>query len=204
MENHMPNASNGQTFNTIEDKIDDLLLDSRRIFISEQVDNDTSRDLIRRLWYLDLKDPGKPITFIINSPGGSVASGFAIWDVIKTLRSPVRTLVTGMAASMGSILSIVAPKGSRFATPNSRIMVHQPLISGVVKGQATDLEIHAKEIIRTRDRLINIYCTATGKSFEEIERVLDRDSWMSAEEALAFGLLDGIVNNADELEKALK
>jgi ATP-dependent Clp protease protease subunit len=183
----------------IEQKIDDLLLKSRRIFLSDAVDGDSTKDIIRKLWYLELTDPGKPILFVINSPGGSVDSGFAIWDQIKMITSPVTTLVTGLAASMGSILSLCAAPGRRFATPNSRIMIHQPLIHGLIRGQATDLDIHAQEILKTRKGLIEIYVKATGKTYEVIDKILDRDTWMSTEEALEFGLLDKIVSNFKEL-----
>ena len=108
----------------VYDKIEQTMLEARRIFISDAVDNETASDIIRKLWYLELTDPGKPILFVINSPGGAVDSGFAIWDQIKMITSPVTTLVTGLAASMGSILSLCAAPGRRFATPNSRIMTH--------------------------------------------------------------------------------
>jgi ATP-dependent Clp protease protease subunit len=180
-------------------KIEDLLLKHRRIFLSAPIEDKSANDVIRKLWYLELTNPGKPILLVINSPGGAVDSGFAIWDQIKLLKSPVTTLVTGLAASMGSVLSLVAGKGRRFATPNSRIMIHQPRIHGVIRGQATDLEIHAKEIIKTRNALIAIYVEATGQDEKSIERALDRDKWMSAEEALEFGLLDKIVHKAEDI-----
>jgi ATP-dependent Clp protease, protease subunit len=186
-------------FRSLEDKIDQTLLENRRVFFCDAVDNDTSRDVIRKLWYLELTDPGKPILFVINSPGGSVDAGFAIWDQVQMIKSPVTTLVTGLAASMGSILSLCAAKGKRFATPYSRIMIHQPAINGVVRGQATDLDIQAKEIIKTRKMLINLYMKATGKDYEIIEKALDRDTWMTATEALEFGLLDAIVNSYEDV-----
>jgi ATP-dependent Clp protease protease subunit len=184
----------------ITDKIDAALLENRRLFISNQIDNETAEDFIRKLWYLEFKDPGKPILFVINSPGGSVDDGFAIWDQIKMITSPITTLVTGLAASMGSILSLCAEDGRRFATPNSRIMIHQPRNGGVVRGQATDLDIHAKEIIKTRKKLIEIYVEKTGKDAATIERAIDRDTWMSADEAKSYGLLDKIVNTYAELQ----
>lgn len=186
----------------IEDKIENSILEARRVFLSDAVDSDTAADIIRKLWFLELSDPGKPILFIINSPGGSVDAGFAIWDQIKMISSPVTTLVTGLAASMGSILSLAGAPNKRFATPNSRIMIHQPLISGVIKGQATDLEIQAKEIIKTRNTLVNIYVKETGKDFDTIERAIDRDTWMTAQEALEFGLLSGIVDSFNDLPNA--
>ena len=186
-------------FHKLEDRINGTILESRRLFLSDAVDNESANDIIKKLWYLELSNPGKPILLIINSPGGSVDSGFAIWDQIKMITSPVTTLVTGLAASMGSVLSLVAAPNRRFATRNARIMIHQPAIGGVVKGQATDLEIQAKEILKTRQALIDLYVEATGRSPESIERAIDRDTWMSAEEAKAFGLLDGIVDSYKDL-----
>lgn len=188
----------------VNDKLDQALLEKRRIFLSDAVDSDSAKDIIRKLWYLDHQAPGKPILFIINSPGGSVDSGFAIWDQIKMLSSPVITLVTGLAASMGSVLSLVAGKGKRLATPNARIMIHQPLIGGVIRGQATDLEIQAKEMLKTRMQLVDLYVEATGKSRETVDKAIDRDNWMSAEEALKFGLLDKIVSSMKDVEALLK
>jgi len=180
-------------------KVEELLLKKRRIFFSTAVSDESAKDAIRKLWYLEHTDPGKPILFVINSPGGSVDSGFAIWDQIMMITSPVTTLVTGLAASMGSLLSLAAAPGKRFATKNARIMIHQPLISGVIQGQATDLEIQAKEIIKTRKQIVDVYAKATGKNPELIEKTIDRDTWMSANEAKDFGLLDGIVTSYKEL-----
>lgn len=193
-------SQNCENEGKLQDKIDQALLDARRILISDAIDQDSANEAIKKLWYLELKEPGKPILLVINSPGGSVDSGFAIWDQVKLLKSPVTTLVTGLAASMGSVLSLCAAPGKRFATPQSRIMIHQPLLSGVIKGQATDLEIQAKEMLKTRSLLVNLYAEATGKSKEEIEKAIDRDTWYSAEEAKEFGLLDKIVNSFDEIE----
>lgn len=183
----------------LDDRIDSLILESRRIFFSDAVDSDSARDAIRKLWYLELTNPGKPILFVINSPGGSVDSGFAIWDQVKMITSPVTTLVTGLAASMGSVLSLCAAKGKRFATEHARIMIHQPSISSVVKGQATDLDIQAREILKTHSMLVDLYALHTGKPREIIEKKLDRDTWMSAKEAKEFGLLDGIIGTYKEL-----
>lgn len=187
-------------FRALDDQIDSILLESRRIFFFGVVDSETAHDAIRKLWYLELTSPGKPITFIINSPGGSVDAGFAVWDQVKMISSPVITLVTGLAASMGSVLSLCASPGKRFATPYARIMIHQPSISGPVTGQATDLDIQAKEILKTKDLLENLYMEHTGRTKKEVEKALDRDTWMSAQEALGFGLLDKIVTSADEVK----
>lgn len=184
----------------LSDKIDTEILENRRIYLFDAVDNETSLDIVRKLWYLELTNPGKPILFVINSPGGSVDSGFAIWDQIKMITSPVTTIVTGLAASMGSILSLCAAPKRRFATPYARIMIHQPMIGGTIQGQATDLEIQAKEMLKTRKTLVKLYVNATGKDEQTIERAIDRDTWLSAQEAIEFGLLDGIINSFDELK----
>ena len=184
----------------ISDMIDHVLLEKRRIFLSDAVDSDSAKEIIRKIWYLEFTAPGKPILFVINSPGGSVDSGFAIWDAFKMISSPVYTLVTGLAASMGSLLSLVAGKGKRFSTPNARIMIHQPLIGGVIRGQATDLDIQAKEMLKTRAMLVDIYAEATGKDASTIEKSLMRDNWMTADEAKNFGLLDGVVSSEKDLD----
>lgn len=200
----MPEATQEEKPKFVNDKLDLALLDKRRIFLSDGVDSDSAKDIIRKLWYLDHLAPGKPILFIINSPGGSVDSGFAIWDQIKMLSSPVYTLVTGLAASMGSLLSLVADKGRRLATQNARIMIHQPLIGGVIRGQATDLEIQAREMLKTRAQIVDVYVKATGKDAKAIDKAIDRDNWMSAEEAQEFGLIDKIVTSMKDVEALLK
>jgi ATP-dependent Clp protease protease subunit len=183
----------------VEDKIDEALLKARRLFFCDPVDDKSANYAIRRLWYMEMTDPGKPILLIINSPGGSIDSGFAVWDQVKMISSPVTTLVTGLAASMGSILSLCAAKGRRFATPNARIMIHQPSIHGVVRGQATDLDIQAKELMKTRSAIVDVYVAATGKDAKTIDKAIDRDTWMSAKEAMQFGLLDKIVTSYKDL-----
>lgn len=189
----------GPKIRLMDDKIDECLLKARRILMSDPVDGESAKNVIRKLWYLELTDPGKPILFVLNCPGGSVDSGFAIWDQIKMITSPVYTLVTGLAASMGSVLSLAAAKGKRFATANARIMIHQPSIHGLVRGQATDLDIQAKEILKTRNAIVDVYVKATGKDPKFIDKAIDRDSWMSAQEALTFGLLDKIITSYKEL-----
>ncbi len=183
----------------VDDRIDAVLLKSRRIFLSDGVDGKSAQKIIRQLWYLELIEPGKPILFVINSPGGSIDSGFAIWDQVKMISSPVFTLVSGLAASMGSVLSLCAAPQRRFVTPNSRIMIHQPRISGVIQGQATDLDIQAKEMLKTWDALVELYVHATGKPRAQIEKAMDRDTWMSAKEAQEFGLIDKIVTSYKDL-----
>lgn len=201
MSQKTPNAEkiNNESLTKLNDRIDATLLDARRIFIHDAIDNESTYQVIRQLLYLELIAPGKPILIIINSPGGSVDAGFAIWDQIKMITSPVTTLVTGLAASMGSVLSLCAEPKRRLATPNARFMIHQPMISGVIRGQATDLEIQAREILKTRKALVDLYVAATGKNEETIERAIDRDTWMTADEALEFGLLDKIVKSYKDL-----
>jgi ATP-dependent Clp protease, protease subunit len=189
-----------EEFRTLDDKIDNVILESRRIFFFNVVDNESARVAIRKLWYLELTSPGKPITFLINSPGGSVDAGFSVWDQVKMISSPVITVVSGLAASMGSVLSLCAAPGKRYATPYARFMIHQPSISGAVTGQATDLDIQAKEIIKTKNLLVDLYMEHTGKTRPQIEKALDRDTWMSAQEALEFGHIDKIISSAKELK----
>ena len=184
---------------SLPDEIERTLLQNRRLFFSEEVSPETAAEAIRKLWYLELTNPGKPITLIIASPGGSVDAGFAVWDQIKMISSPVSTLVTGLAASMGSILSLCAPKGRRFATPNARILIHQPSIHGGVRGQASDLEIHAREILKLRARIVALYVEATGKDRDTIAQAIERDTWLSAEEAKDFGLIDKVVTNFKDI-----
>lgn len=196
----MANESKVLNMKWMDDKIEESLLNRRRIFLSDAVDQDTAKDVIRKLWYLESIDNKKPILFVINSPGGAIDSGFAIWDNIKLLTCPVYTLVTGLAASMGSLLLLVADKGKRFATEKSRIMIHQPLISGVIRGQATDLDIQAQEMLKTRAMIVKIYADATGKKEEVINKAIDRDNWMSAQEAKDFGLVDKVVKSIKDFE----
>jgi ATP-dependent Clp protease protease subunit len=184
---------------SLDDEIERTLLLNRRLFFSAEVDQDSATDAIRKLWYLEFTAPGKAITLIINSPGGSVDAGFAVWDQIKMISSPVTTVVTGLAASMGSILSLCGGKGRRLATPSARILIHQPSIHGGVRGQASDLEIHAREILKMRSRIIDLYVEASGKDRETIAAAIERDTWLSAEEAKEFGLIDRVITNFKEL-----
>ncbi|MBN1915091.1 MAG: ATP-dependent Clp protease proteolytic subunit [Parachlamydiales bacterium] len=193
-------AAQDLPFRSMNDLLDYSQLQRRRVFLSNAVDQDSASDIIRRLWYLEQEDANAPILFVINSPGGAVDSGFAIWDQVKMLSCPVATLVTGLAASMGSLLSLCADKGKRYATAHSRIMIHQPLIGGVIRGQATDLDIQAREMLKTRELIVQIYANATGKDAHEIAKAIDRDNWMSAEEAQKFGLIDKVVGSYKDLK----
>jgi ATP-dependent Clp protease protease subunit len=167
------------------------LLKERIIFLTGPVYDQVASLLCAQLLFLESENPNKDIAFYINSPGGVVTAGLAIYDTMQYIRAPVSTVCMGMAASMGSLLLTAGEKGKRFSLPNGRIMVHQP--SGGAQGQATDIEIQAREILKTRKRLNEIYVKHTGQLIEEIERKLERDTYMSAEEAQAFGLVDQVV-----------
>ncbi|GAA4484287.1 ATP-dependent Clp protease proteolytic subunit [Gluconacetobacter aggeris] len=169
------------------------LLQERIIFLTGPVYDQVAALVSAQLLYLESVNPTKEISFYINSPGGVVSAGLAIYDTMQYIRSPVSTVCIGQAASMGSLLLAGGEKGRRFALPNARVMVHQP--SGGAQGQASDIEIQAREILTIRQRLNEIYETHTGQTLEEIERKLERDSYMSADEALAFGIVDEVVRN---------
>jgi ATP-dependent Clp protease protease subunit len=169
------------------------LLKERIIFMTGQVFDEMSSLLCAQLLFLESENPSKDIAFYINSPGGVVTSGLAIYDTMQYIRCPVSTVCIGQAASMGSLLLTAGAHGKRFALPNARIMVHQP--SGGAQGQATDIEIQAREILRIRQRLNEIYVRHTGQTLDTIEKKLERDSFMSAEEARDFGLIDQVVEN---------
>ncbi|GAN98086.1 MULTISPECIES: ATP-dependent Clp protease proteolytic subunit [Komagataeibacter] len=167
------------------------LLQERIIFLTGPVYDQVSALVSAQLLYLESVNPSKEISFYINSPGGVVSAGLAIYDTMQYIRCPVSTVCIGQAASMGSLLLAGGEKGRRFALPNSRVMVHQP--SGGAQGQASDIEIQAQEILTIRKRLNEIYKEHTGRTLEEIEQKLERDSYMSAEEAQAFGIVDEVV-----------
>ncbi len=169
------------------------LLKERIIFLTGAVYDQVAAVICAQLLFLESDNPSKDISFYINSPGGVVSAGLAIYDTMQYIRSPVSTLCIGQAASMGSLLLCAGAAGKRFATPNARVMVHQP--SGGAQGQATDIEIQAKEILTLRKRLNEIYVRHTGQELSAIEHKLERDSYMSAEEARDFGLVDIVVEN---------
>ena len=167
-----------------------LLLNDRIIMLSDEVNDTTASLVVAQLLYLESQDPDKDISFYINSPGGSVTAGMAIYDTMNYIKPDVSTICVGLAASMGAFLLSSGAKGKRFALPNSEIMIHQPL--GGAKGQASDIKIHADWILKTRDKLNHILAENTGKPLEVIERDTDRDNFMSAEDALAYGLIDKV------------
>ena len=167
------------------------LLNDRIIFLSDEVNDATASLVVAQLLFLEAQDPDKDICFYINSPGGSVTAGMAIYDTMNYIKCDVSTICIGMAASMGAFLLSAGTKGKRIALPNSEIMIHPPL--GGAKGQATDIKIQAELILRTRDNLNRILAENTGKPLEIIERDTDRDNYMTAEEAMAYGLVDKVI-----------
>ena len=174
------------------------LLKERIIFLTGPVEDGMAALITAQLLFLESENPKKEIAMYINSPGGVVTSGLAIYDTMQYIRSPVATVCIGMAASMGSFLLAAGEPGHRVALPNARIMVHQP--SGGFRGQASDIERHAEDIIKTKRRLNEIYAKHTGKAVEDIERALDRDNFLSAEESKTFGLVDHVYEKRDAAE----
>jgi ATP-dependent Clp protease protease subunit len=178
------------------------LLKERIIFLTGQVYDEMSALICAQLLFLEAENPEKEVTIYINSPGGVVSSGLAMFDTMRYIRCPVSTICLGQACSMGSLLLTAGTKGKRYALANSRVMLHQP--SGGAQGQATDIEIQAREILKLRARLNDIYVEATGQSLKTIEETMERDSFMSAEEALAFGLIDHVITTRPEALKVEK
>lgn len=167
------------------------LLKERIIFLTGAVHDEVASLICAQLLFLESENPDKDISFYINSPGGVVTAGLAIYDTMRYIRPDISTVCIGQAASMGSFLLCAGTKGKRFALPNARVMIHQP--SGGAQGQASDIEIQAREILKIRERLNNMYVEHTGQDLETIERAVDRDTFMNAEEAKAFGLVDEVV-----------
>ena len=170
------------------------LLKDRIIYLGEDVNPTTSSLVVAQMLFLESEDPDKEIYFYINSPGGSITDGMAIVDTMNYIKCPVETECVGLAASMGAVLLTAGEKGKRFAMPNSEIMIHQPLIGGGgLQGQATEIKIHADHLVRTREKLNKFLSERTGKPLDVIERDTERDNYMTAEEALEYGLIDGIM-----------
>jgi ATP-dependent Clp protease, protease subunit len=175
------------------------LLKDRIILLNGPVTDDSAGTIVAQMLFLSNDDPKTDIQFYINSPGGSVSAGFGIIDTMRYLRCDVATTCIGMAASMGAALLALGTKGKRFCLPNSQVMLHQPLIGGVLQGPATDLGIEAKHMLRLRDRLYKMLGDATGKSMETIHRDFDRNKWLFAEEAVEYGCADKVLDRAPEL-----
>jgi len=174
----------------VQEAIQEKLLEERKVFLWGMVDDDSAKHVIDRLLYLDLQS-NKEIQLIINSPGGYVTSGFAIYDTISQIKSPVSTVCSGLAASMGSILLSVGKKGRRFIQPHAKVMIHQP--SGGARGQASNIEIQAKEILKTKELGARILAENCGQKVEKILKDFNRDYWMDADESIAYGIVDGVL-----------
>ena len=175
------------------------LLKERIIFLSDEVNDVTASLVVAQLLFLDAEDPGKDIFLYINSPGGSVTAGMAIYDTMQYIKSDVSTICVGMAASMGAFLLAAGAKGKRYALPNSTVMIHQPL--GGAQGQASDIKIHAEYILKIKDKLNKILSQRTGKPLEQIEKDTDRDNFLSADEAKEYGLVDEVMSNINNISK---
>ena len=170
-------------------------LEERKIFLWGEVSDQSAKEITEKLMFLELEKPGEPIQFYINTPGGSITAGMAIYDTMQLITSPLSVIVTGMAASMGSILLCGAKKGNRYLYKNSRVMIHQPLIAGRMVGPAVDINIQALEMERIRDELNTILAESTGQSIDKIEADTDRDFYMTAKQALEYGIADHIVES---------
>ena len=170
------------------------LLKDRIIFLAEDVNPTSASLVVAQLLFLESEDPDKEIHLYINSPGGSITDGMAIYDTINYVKCPVSTICIGMAASMGAVLLASGTKGKRFATPNAEILIHQPLIQGGLAGQTTEIKIHADHMVKTREKLNKFLSERTGQPLEKINIDTERDNYMTAQEALEYGLIDGIIN----------
>ena len=177
------------------------LLKERIIFLSEQVDSASASLVIAQLLFLDAEDPGKDIYLYINSPGGSITDGMAIYDTIQYIKSDVCTICVGMAASMGAVLLASGTKGKRYALPNSEILIHQPLIGGGLSGQATEVKIHADHLVATREKLNKVLSERTGQSIETIQKDTERDNYMTAQQAKEYGLIDEIMESISNIKE---
>lgn len=176
---------------------DRKFLEQRKVFLWGPVMDDSARAVVNRLLYLEAEDPGKEITFYINSPGGVVTSGMVIYDTMKMISSPVSTVCMGLAASMGSILLAAGEKGKRSIFPSGRVMIHQPSIGGLIRGVAADIAIHAREIVKTKEMGARILADHCGQTFEKVMKDFDRDYWMDAQESLDYGIVDHLVEKID-------
>ena len=179
-----------EKFNKVQDRIDAKLLEERKVFLWGEVNDKSARHIVDRLLYLDALSNDE-IKFYINSPGGYVTSGFSIYDTLREIKSPVSTICSGLAASMGSLLLSAGEKGKRFIQPHARVMIHQP--SGGARGVASDIEITAQEILKTKEISAQILADNCGQSFEKIMKDFNRDHWMDAEESVKYGIVDKII-----------
>ena len=187
-------GTNDEKQSSIQNELDRKFLDERKVYLWGVVDDNSAKHIVERLVYLESTEPGKDIKLYINSPGGVITAGMAILDTMNMISSPVSTICMGLAASMGALLLCAGEKGKRLAYPHSRIMIHQPLISGQIIAPALDLKIQADEIKKTRDEINRIIAEASGKSIETVEEDTDRDYYLNSKEAKAYGLIDDVAS----------
>lgn len=183
--------------------IDQHLFESRTVFVSGEVDSDLALKVNRQLLALERADPTRPVVLWIDSPGGAVYSGFAIYDTARFIRPRVITVVAGMAWSMGSVIALCAEKEDRVALPNSKLLIHQPLIGGAMRGSATDLEIHANDIVELKKKMHRLYAERTGGTVEQFRALMERDRWIEPEEGIRLGLISAIVATRADLDVVL-
>ncbi len=195
MKNECENKKDEQKSMPLSEEIKKRFLSERKIFLWDSVTDETAADIVEKLLYLDMLDSSKEITFYMSTPGGSISAGMSIYDTMKLIKSPIKVVVTGIAMSMGSILLSAAPKGKRFLFPSARVMIHQPLIMGEMSGSAVDMHIQAQELERMRQELNKILAEASGQPIEKISADTDRDFFMTAQEAIDYGLADEIVTS---------
>jgi ATP-dependent Clp protease protease subunit len=182
-----------------EPGVAERLLKTRTVLLSSEVSPTVAQKVIERLLILEADDPDAPITMLVNSPGGEVHSGFAVYDVIRFIRPPVRIVCTGLTASIATIILLAVDKENRVALPNARLLIHQPLFSGEVFGPASDLEITANEILKTKEHINRVIAEATGHSISKVQRDTERDFWLSADEAVAYGLVSRVIKSRADL-----
>jgi ATP-dependent Clp protease protease subunit len=182
-----------------ESSISDKMLKTRTILISEAVTSKSASKFINNLLLLEQDDPEKEITILINSPGGEIYSGLAMYDMMAFISCPIKTVVVGLAASMGSILLLAGDKDKRYALPNSKVLIHQPLLSGVYQGRATELEIQANEMLKLRTHLNGIIADKTGQSLDKVEKDTERDNWLDAKESLEYNLVSKIITSKKDM-----
>lgn len=179
--------------NSMEAAIQKKFLEERKVFLWGEINDESAKDVTEKLIYLELKEPGKPISFYINTPGGSITAGMAIYDTMQLIKSPISVIVTGLAASMGSILLSGARKRLRYLYPHARVLIHQPLIMGQIEATAVDIHIQAQEMEKSRLELNQILANASGQTIEKITHDTDRDFYLNAKEAIEYGLADEII-----------
>ncbi|WP_186644367.1 ATP-dependent Clp protease proteolytic subunit [Fluviispira vulneris] len=175
------------------------LFDQRLIVLSEAITSKSAKKIIEQLLALEAEDPAKDIWIFLNSPGGEVNSGFGIYDTIRFIRPEVKIIVTGLAASIATVILLAAETKHRYSLPNARLLIHQPLIGGNIQGQASDIEIHAKEILRTREKIAELYNKETKQPLERVRKDIERDYWMTAQEAQEYGLVNSIISSWNEV-----